>query len=102
VDATGHPGGFELARKAVRPRGTLVLKSTYAGRLDFDASRLVVEEITLVGSRCGPFAPAVRLLESGLVDPTLMIDEILPLADGIQALEKASQPGILKVVLVPE
>lgn len=63
VDATGSPAGFEAARKAVRSRGKLVLKSTYAGNLEWDASALVVDEITVVGSRCGPFPPAIRLLE---------------------------------------
>lgn len=101
VDATGHPGGFTLARKAVRPRGTLVLKSTYAGNLDFNASALVVDEISLVGSRCGPFAPAVRLLEDRLVDPLPLIHDILPLSDGLEGFEKANRPGVLKVLITP-
>ena len=58
----GESSGFELARNALRPRGTLVLKSTYAGKLTFDASSLVVDENTLIGSRCGPFSPALALL----------------------------------------
>jgi threonine dehydrogenase-like Zn-dependent dehydrogenase len=69
VECTGNPEGFQLARSALRPRGTLVLKSTYADHLSLDASSLVVDEITLVGSRCGPFKPALELLASGAVDP---------------------------------
>ncbi|HEX9094132.1 MAG TPA: alcohol dehydrogenase catalytic domain-containing protein, partial [Coriobacteriia bacterium] len=65
VEATGSPSGFELARAAVRPRGTLVLKSTYHGELTLDMAPFVVDEITIVGSRCGPFAPALDLLVRG-------------------------------------
>jgi threonine dehydrogenase-like Zn-dependent dehydrogenase len=101
VDATGSPGGFKLARKAVRPRGTIVLKSTYAGNLDFDASSLVVDEISLVGSRCGPFPPALELLRKKMVDPTLLIEEVYSLSEGLEALEKAAQSGVLKVLLAP-
>ncbi len=99
VDATGSPGGFEVARKAVRPRGTLVLKSTYAGNLDFDASSLVVDEITLIGSRCGPFAPTLRLLAQKLMFPALLIDRIYPLSDGLEAFEKAAEHGVFKILL---
>ncbi|MBS1248529.1 MAG: 2-deoxy-scyllo-inosamine dehydrogenase [Chloroflexi bacterium] len=99
IDATGAPGGFKVAREALRPRGRLVLKSTYAGKLDFDASALVVDEITLVGSRCGPFPPALRLLEKSLVDPTLLIDDTFPLLEGLRAFEKAGQGGVFKVLL---
>ena len=63
VEATGSTAGFDLARRVVRPRGTIVLKSTYHGKIQVDFSELVVQEITLVGSRCGPFPPALRLLE---------------------------------------
>lgn len=99
VEATGSPGGFESARKAVRPRGVLVLKSTYAGNLDFDASALVVDEITLVGSRCGPFAPALRLLRQELVNPAILIEHIYPFANSLEAFKKASEHGVLKVIL---
>src|SRR5439155_16035624 len=67
VECTGNPEGFAVAQRAVRPRGTLVLKSTYTGALTLDASAVVVRELTLVGSRCGPFAPALRLLVEGRV-----------------------------------
>jgi len=99
VEATGAPGGFALARKAVRPRGTVVLKSTYAGDLTADFSSIVVDEITLIGSRCGPFEPALRLLETGQVDPTPLITAHYPLADGPAAFEHAAQAGVFKVLL---
>lgn len=101
VEATGSPDGFEVARKAVRPRGTLVMKSTYKGDLTVNFSSLVVDEITLVGSRCGPFEPALRLLESGEVDPSPMIDAEFPLGGGLKAFDSAGGPGALKVLLRP-
>jgi threonine dehydrogenase-like Zn-dependent dehydrogenase len=99
VECTGSASGFDVARRAVRPLGTLVLKSTYAGRLDVDASALVVDEITVLGSRCGPFEPALRLLAAGAVDPTPLIHARLPLRDGVAAFAKAAAPGVLKVLL---
>ena len=99
VDATGSPDGFALARKAVRPRGTIVFKSTYAGRLQVDFSSIVVDEITLTGSRCGPFPPALRLLETGRVDPAPLIAARYPLAEGLKAIEHAARPGVFKVLL---
>jgi len=99
VECTGNPDGFAVARRALRPRGTLVLKSTYAGHLTIDASSLVVDEITLVGSRCGPFAPALDLLQRGQVDVEPLIDVRYPLLDGLTAFERAQQRGTLKVLL---
>jgi threonine dehydrogenase-like Zn-dependent dehydrogenase len=99
VECTGNPAGFELARRALRPRGILVLKSTYAGQLTFDASSLVVDEITLIGSRCGPFAPALELLASGQVDVKPLIQGHYPLRDGLKAVEQAKTKGVLKVLL---
>lgn len=101
VEVTGSPAGFALARKAVRPRGTIVLKSTYAGNLELNLSAVVVDEITLVGSRCGPFAPALRLMETGLVDPRLLVNASYPLEEGIAAFNLAAQPGVFKVLLRP-
>lgn len=101
VECTGDPSGFETARAALRPLGTLVMKSTYAGRLDVDASALVVDEITLVGSRCGPFAPAIALLEQGKISVESMIEARYPLDDGLRAFEHAARPGVLKVLLAP-
>lgn len=99
VEATGSAAGFEIARRAVRPRGRLVMKSTYAGEMSVNFSRLVVDEITLIGSRCGPFAPALRLLEQGRVDPTVLIAQRYKLENALEAFEKAAQPGVLKVLL---
>lgn len=99
VDCTGHPSGFETARRALRPRGTLVMKSTYAGRLSLDASALVVDEITVVGSRCGPFRPALRHLARGRIDPSPLVDDRFPLAEAEGAIERAAEPGVLKVLL---
>jgi threonine dehydrogenase-like Zn-dependent dehydrogenase len=99
VEATGSPSGFELARQAVRPRGTLVLKSTYRGEMTLNWSPFVVDEITIVGSRCGPFAPALRLLERGEVDPTVLIAERHPLSRALEAYEDAKKPGMLKVLM---
>jgi len=101
VEATGSPDGFEVARKAVRPRGTLVLKSTYKGNLTANFSSLVVDEITLVGSRCGPFEPALRLLESREVNPLPLIEAEFALEDGLKAFRMAGEPGRLKVLLKP-
>ena len=101
VDVTGSASGFELARQAIRPRGTLVMKSTYKGDMQVNFSSIVVDELTITGSRCGPFAPALRLLESGLVDPLGMIAAEYPLEDGLEAFEYASQRGVLKVLLRP-
>ena len=101
VEATGSPSGFELARRALRPRGTLVLKSTYRGEMTVNWSPFVVDEITILGSRCGPFAPALRLLESAQVDPTILIADRYPLANALEAMAAAQQPGMLKVLLKP-
>lgn len=102
VDATGSPAGFSMARCALRPRGTLVVKSTYADNLQVNFSSIVVDELTVIGSRCGPFEPAIRALESGDVDPSPLISARYPLVDGLQAFERAAQPGALKVLLSME
>jgi len=99
VEATGSPSGFALARRAVRPRGTIVLKSTYHGPLEADLSSLVVDEISLIGSRCGPFPAALRLLAQGLVDPTPLVDARFALAEALAALRRAAEPGVMKVLL---
>jgi len=101
VEATGSPAGFSLARQAVRPRGTLVLKSTYNGNLDVNFSSIVVDEINIIGSRCGPFEPALRLLESRQVDPTILIANEFKLADALKAFERAAEMGVLKVLVEP-
>ena len=101
VECSGNPEGFATARAALRPRGTLVMKSTYAGDLTFNASSLVVDEITLVGSRCGPFGPAIELLASHAVDVQPLIHATFDLDDAIRAFEQASHRGALKVIIRP-
>jgi threonine dehydrogenase-like Zn-dependent dehydrogenase len=99
VECTGHAEGFETARRLVRPRGVLVLKSTYHGSVQADLSRLVVDEVHVIGSRCGPFPPALRLLAQKLVDVTSLIEAEYPLAEALAALEHAGQRGALKVLV---
>lgn len=99
VDATGSPSGFSLARRAIRPRGTLVLKSTYKGDMSVNFSSIVVDEIKLLGSRCGPFEPALRLMESRQVDPTVLIANEFKLEEALKAFERAAEPGVLKVLV---
>lgn len=99
VECTGNPEGLALATRAVRPRGTVVLKSTYQGSASLDVSRLVVNEVTLVGSRCGPFAKALALLAAGRVDVASLVHARYPLAEGLHAFEEAARPGVLKVLL---
>lgn len=101
IEATGSPSGFDLARRALRPRGTLVMKSTYKGEMSINFSPFVVDEITLIGSRCGPFAPALRLLEQGKIDPTDLIAAQFPLTEALEAFAQAGQPGMLKVLVKP-
>ena len=99
IEATGSPAGWQEARAALRPRGLVVVKSTYPGALDFNPAELVVPEITVVGSRCGPFPPALRLLARKLINPKKLISRVYPLAQAREALAYASQRGVLKVLV---
>lgn len=101
VEATGAPDGFRAALAAVQPRGTVILKSTYAPTElpALDAAKIVVDEITLAGSRCGRFAPALRLLAENKIDVRGLIDARLPLARGVEAFAQAGQRGALKVLV---
>ncbi|MAB79194.1 MAG: alcohol dehydrogenase [Planctomycetes bacterium] len=101
VEASGSPALLPRAMAATRPRGTLVLKTTAAVTADLDLAPLVVDEITLIGSRCGPFAPALEALATGRIVVTPWIDACMPLRDGPAAFELAARPGILKVLLDP-
>ena len=101
VEASGSPTGFDLALKLLRPRGVLVLKSTFHGATEMDAARIVVDEISVVGSRCGRFAPALELLKHGKIDVESMISEEFPLAEGVRAMARAAEPGVMKVLLRP-
>lgn len=99
VEATGSPDGFALARKAIRPRGTLVMKSTYKGEMSVNFSSIVVDEINILGSRCGPFEPALRLMASRQVDPTVLVASEFNLKDTLKAFERAAEAGVLKVLV---
>jgi len=101
VEATGSEAGLAHALRLVRPLGTLVMKSTYAGAATVDMTKLVVGEVTVVGSRCGPFAPALRLLAQGQINVRAMIEARYPLSQGLAAFEHAARPGILKVLINP-
>ncbi len=101
VEASGSASGFELAIELVRPRGVLVLKSTFQGMTEIDSARIVVDEISVVGSRCGRFAPALQLLKAGAVDVESLITDEFKLADGVRAMERAGQPGVMKILLRP-
>jgi threonine dehydrogenase-like Zn-dependent dehydrogenase len=99
VEATGSPSGLALAQQITAPRGALVLKSTFHGPADVETWPIVVKELTVIGSRCGPFPRALALLRSGRVDPRPLISRIFPLKDAAKAIGYAQQPGVMKVVL---
>ena len=101
VEVTGSSEGFELSRSLTRARGTLVLKSTFAGDVSVNLSKLVVDEITLVGSRCGDYPAGLRALSSGLLQVGEMVDSVFSLEQGLEAVERAGQPGVLKVLIKP-
>ncbi len=99
VEATGSPSGLALAQHLTEPRGTLVLKSTFHGAAPVETWPIVVKEITVIGSRCGPFAKAIALLRSGKVDPTPLITRTFRMNDAQKAITFAQQPGVMKVLL---
>jgi threonine dehydrogenase-like Zn-dependent dehydrogenase len=99
VEATGSPTGLELAQRMTEPRGTLLLKSTFHGAAPVETWPIVVKEITVVGSRCGPFAKAIALLRSGKVDPKPLISRTFALKDAPAAVTQAQRRGVMKVLL---
>jgi threonine dehydrogenase-like Zn-dependent dehydrogenase len=99
VEASGSEGGFKRALAMVKPRGTVVLKSTFHGEPHWEAWRVVVDEIAVVGSRCGRFAPALEALAKRQVDVASLISAELPLAKAALALDRAAEKGVLKVVI---
>ncbi len=101
VEATGSPTGLRLAQHMTEPLGTLVLKSTFHGAAPVETWPIVVKEITVVGSRCGPFAKAIALLRSGKVDPTPLISRTFPLAQAPAAIQFAQERNVMKVLLKP-
>ena len=102
VECTGNPDGFAEACSIVRPRGKVVLKSTYQGRINTDLSALVVNEVQLIGSRCGPFPAALRFLVQGHVDVLPLIEAAYPLDSGVEAFQRARRRGALKVLVYPQ
>lgn len=101
VEASGSASGFALALELVRPRGVLVLKSTFQGLTKINSARIVVDEISVVGSRCGRFGPALQLLKAGAVDVESLLTDEFKLADGVRAMDRAAQPGVMKILLRP-
>ena len=99
IEATGSTGGFETSLSLTKPRGVLVLKSTIAAKEGFNLAPVVIDEITVLGSRCGQFAPAIRLLEKGKINIKPLISEIYPVDKALEAFEKNKQKDILKVLL---
>jgi threonine dehydrogenase-like Zn-dependent dehydrogenase len=99
VEASGSASGFDLALDLLEPKGTLVLKSTFHGATPVEAARVVVDEITVVGSRCGRFAPALDLLARGAIDVAPFVSEIVSLDRGVEAISLAARDGVMKVLL---
>jgi len=101
VECTGSPDGLRLALALVRPRGTIVLKSTYAAAAQIDLASIVIHEIQLVGNRCGPFADAIALLQSGKINVIELITAEVPLERGVEAFAAAADPQNTKILLRP-
>jgi threonine dehydrogenase-like Zn-dependent dehydrogenase len=99
VEATGSSAGLRQAVQMTQPRGTVIMKSTVHGLVSIDTAPVIVNEITLVGSRCGRFEPALKLLASRKVRVDAMISEVLPLKNAREAFRTAAKPGVLKVLL---
>jgi threonine dehydrogenase-like Zn-dependent dehydrogenase len=99
IEASGSPGGLDLALDLIRPRGAIILKSTFRGAVQIATSRVVVNEISVIGSRCGRFENALSLLEAGGVDLDPLVAREYQLARGVEAMAEAGRPGTLKVLL---
>lgn len=101
IEATGHPSGLARATQLVRPRGTIILKSTYAGDSNVDLAPIVIHEIKLVGSRCGDFARAIDVLGKGVINPSPLVAARYSLAEAERAFAHAATPGVMKVLVLP-
>lgn len=99
VECTGRPEGLALARQLVRPKGAIVLKSTFAGQVQLNLNSIVVDEVALIGSRCGPFEASLRLLARGLVEVRPLISAVFPMDQAEAAFERAGVRGALKVLV---
>ncbi len=102
IDCTGSPSGIELALQMVRPRGTVVLKSTAAAGKPLNLASAVIDEVHIIGSRCGPFREAIQALAEKRIDVTSLIHRRMKIEQGVEALELAARPGVLKVILTME
>jgi len=101
VEASGSESGFALALNLLKPKGSLVLKSTFHGATEVEAARVVVDEISIIGSRCGRFAPAIDLLKKEAIDVDSLISEEYRLSEGVHAMSRAGAKGVMKVLLRP-
>jgi len=99
IEASGSESGFSIALDMVKPRGQVVLKSTFHGKTGLDASRIVVNEISVRGSRCGRFGPALELLSNGEIEVEDLVSEEFSLENGVEAMRRAAENGVLKVLL---
>jgi threonine dehydrogenase-like Zn-dependent dehydrogenase len=99
IDCTGSAAGFELALQIVRPRGVVVLKSTVAGKNALNLAPVVIDEVTIIGSRCGPFKEAIRALAQKQIDVVSLIHRRMKLEQGVEAMQLAGRAGVLKVIL---
>ncbi len=99
VDCTGSGKGLEAAMGLVKPRGTIILKTTVKGSTSLDLSAVVIDEITVMGSRCGPFGPAIKALKEGTAKVMPLVTKIVPIEEGIRAFKYAARKGALKVIL---
>src|SRR5262249_13169851 len=99
IDATGSPSGLGNALRLGRPQGTVVLKTTVAGPHNMSLAPIVIDEVRLIGSRCGPFVPAIEALASGAIDVGPLIEAVCPLAEAEEAFRRAARPGARKIVL---
>jgi threonine dehydrogenase-like Zn-dependent dehydrogenase len=102
VDCTGSRSGIETAMNIVRPKGKIVLKTTISKSAPLNVNKIVINEVSVIGSRCGPFTSAIRAIKSKAVDLYPMISDTLPLNEGVKAFQYASRKGVLKVILTFE
>jgi threonine dehydrogenase-like Zn-dependent dehydrogenase len=101
IEATGSESGFQTAINSIRPQGTIILKSTYKGDTQVNFSQIVVNEIQILGSRCGSFAPVLNLLAKQKIQPEILIDTQYCLKQGLNAFDMAQEKGIMKILLMP-